>query len=396
MSTLSEKDYHDLLSVLYTVSCCEDTESFLNVLMPSLVQLFKCECVTFHLAKGSPWHIKIVESRAFKADEHVLSEDKVFPALYTAGLYQKSPLLKEALSSSKTVLKIGDSISFKDWEASDLYNNFILPQNLYHELFVTLRRKDRLDGLITLWRSRKQPAYQMEDISRAELLAPHLTIAMRNISMFARVNNWQSQLSPLEEVENEGLLLLNHRLKPIFFNSRAKQLCWELNSNSQSIPVISSESEFPIPEVVIGDCFELLDQMKADEQPVLWPKARVIISSGNLKIRLESSLVWQSGQPSSKPSFIVTLKDLADDREQAINLQTRFNLSKRELEIIHYIVEGLTYGEIADKLYISKLTVHTHIKNVYRKLGAKNRIELYRYVQTPNWPSVGQTSLPNN
>jgi hypothetical protein len=189
-------------------------------------------------------------------------------------------------------LKIGESISFKDWEASDLYNHFILPQYLYREMFMTLRSKNRLDGMITLWRARKQPDYQTEDISRAEMLAPHLTVAMRNISTVARVNNWQKQLSPLEEVENEGLLLLDHRLRPIFFNSKARQLCWQLNSNSQSIPVISSESEFPIPEAVIGDCFELLDQLKVDEAPFLWPKARVIISPGNLKVRMESSLIW--------------------------------------------------------------------------------------------------------
>jgi DNA-binding CsgD family transcriptional regulator len=252
-------------------------------------------------------------------------------------------------------------------------------------MFMTLRWKNRLDGMITLWRARKQPDYQTEDISRAEMLAPHLTVAMRNISTVARVNNWQKQLSPLEEVENEGLLLLNHRLKPIFFNSKARQLCCQLNSNMQSIPVISAESEFPIPEAILGDCLELIDQLKVDEAPVLWPKARVIILPTNLKVRLESSLIWKSGQASSKPSFIVTLKELADDHEQGINLQTRCNLSKREMEIIYYIVKGLTYGEIAERLYISKLTVHTHVKNIYRKLGAKNRIELYRYVQAPNW-----------
>jgi DNA-binding NarL/FixJ family response regulator len=80
------------------------------------------------------------------------------------------------------------------------------------------------------------------------------------------------------------------------------------------------------------------------------------------------------------------LKELADDHEQDGNLQHRCNLSKRELEIVYYIVKGLSYGEIADKLYISKLTVHTHVKNIYRKLGAKNRVELYRYVQAPDWP----------
>ncbi|MCJ7653978.1 MAG: LuxR C-terminal-related transcriptional regulator, partial [Dehalococcoidia bacterium] len=48
--------------------------------------------------------------------------------------------------------------------------------------------------------------------------------------------------------------------------------------------------------------------------------------------------------------------------------------------VIYYLISGLSDDEIAKRLYISKLTVHTHIKNIYRKLGTKSRIELYRRV----------------
>ncbi|KPM31980.1 Transcriptional regulator, LuxR family [Croceitalea dokdonensis DOKDO 023] len=39
----------------------------------------------------------------------------------------------------------------------------------------------------------------------------------------------------------------------------------------------------------------------------------------------------------------------------------------RELEIIQLIAKGLNSYEIADRLYISKHTVDTHRKNIYRK-----------------------------
>jgi DNA-binding NarL/FixJ family response regulator len=29
--------------------------------------------------------------------------------------------------------------------------------------------------------------------------------------------------------------------------------------------------------------------------------------------------------------------------------------------------------------------VHTHVKNIYRKLGVRNKIELYRRIQSLNW-----------
>jgi DNA-binding NarL/FixJ family response regulator len=50
-------------------------------------------------------------------------------------------------------------------------------------------------------------------------------------------------------------------------------------------------------------------------------------------------------------------------------------LSQREKEIVKGIERGLTYKNIAEKLHISPHTVHTHIKNIYEKLQAKDRPE---------------------
>lgn len=54
----------------------------------------------------------------------------------------------------------------------------------------------------------------------------------------------------------------------------------------------------------------------------------------------------------------------------------KYNISERETEIIDSIVVGKTNKEIASELYISINTVKTHIKNIYRKLDVKNRIQL--------------------
>lgn len=51
----------------------------------------------------------------------------------------------------------------------------------------------------------------------------------------------------------------------------------------------------------------------------------------------------------------------------------QYLLSQREKDIIHEIENGMSYKEIAAKLNISPHTVHTHIKNIYEKLHAKDR-----------------------
>jgi DNA-binding CsgD family transcriptional regulator len=56
-------------------------------------------------------------------------------------------------------------------------------------------------------------------------------------------------------------------------------------------------------------------------------------------------------------------------------------LTGRELEIATLIVDRKTNPEIARDLYLSKKTVETHIRNIFRKLNASSRVEVARAVE---------------
>lgn len=55
------------------------------------------------------------------------------------------------------------------------------------------------------------------------------------------------------------------------------------------------------------------------------------------------------------------------------------HLTPREMEIVRYIAEGMTNREIAEKLFLSVATVHTHRKNILAKLHLKNTAALVKY-----------------
>ena len=50
-----------------------------------------------------------------------------------------------------------------------------------------------------------------------------------------------------------------------------------------------------------------------------------------------------------------------------------WNLTPRETDILQWLVEGLSYKKIAEKLFISPLTVQSHIKKVYEKLQVHSK-----------------------
>ncbi|QQS52173.1 MAG: response regulator transcription factor [Bacteroidota bacterium] len=53
-------------------------------------------------------------------------------------------------------------------------------------------------------------------------------------------------------------------------------------------------------------------------------------------------------------------------------------LTRREVEVMRYISDGLTNNEIAEQMFISPLTVDSHRKNLLTKLGAKNTASLVK------------------
>jgi DNA-binding NarL/FixJ family response regulator len=52
------------------------------------------------------------------------------------------------------------------------------------------------------------------------------------------------------------------------------------------------------------------------------------------------------------------------------------NLTPKELEVLLFMVRGLTNDQIASELVVSPTTVKSHVSNILSKLQAKNRVEV--------------------
>jgi DNA-binding NarL/FixJ family response regulator len=59
-------------------------------------------------------------------------------------------------------------------------------------------------------------------------------------------------------------------------------------------------------------------------------------------------------------------------------------LTQREVEILSLIAQGLTNGEIADRLFLSNHTIKTHINRIFAKTGSRDRVAAIAYAQRHN------------
>lgn len=59
----------------------------------------------------------------------------------------------------------------------------------------------------------------------------------------------------------------------------------------------------------------------------------------------------------------------------ALHAVVNFDLTKREIELLEQLKNGLSYEKIGANLFISYGTVRKHIENIYRKLNVTNKLD---------------------
>jgi DNA-binding NarL/FixJ family response regulator len=64
--------------------------------------------------------------------------------------------------------------------------------------------------------------------------------------------------------------------------------------------------------------------------------------------------------------------------------QDDIKLTKREIDVLEQLSQGLSYHLIAENLILSTGTVRKHIENIYRKLQVHNKLEAVQKAKRNN------------
>lgn len=99
-------------------------------------------------------------------------------------------------------------------------------------------------------------------------------------------------------------------------------------------------------------------------------------SAAELKAAVTSVLSGGKYYPSANE-----LKSVADDSYFFDEFLKKYQLTKREVEIIRMVCREMSTKEIATQLYLSELTINTHRRNVFRKLEIKNVAGLMNFAK---------------
>jgi len=170
----------------------------------------------------------------------------------------------------------------------------------------------------------------------------------------------------------------------VYMNNKAKDFLKILADPDNGRRKLSNgENSYPfIPCLAMEDCHHLKEQMKKSSFEITpLPIKRILKLSECKKYSLWSQVLTKGMSPENRFFYLVKIDEVAHYVTPDISaLEIDFCLTKREIEVLAKIFDGLKNAEIAEKLFISEVTVKKHLQHIFEKIGVNSRTALIRKI----------------
>jgi len=175
----------------------------------------------------------------------------------------------------------------------------------------------------------------------------------------------------LLKVANErsmpGILILDHRKKPIFFNPTALHVLGKAEGNGSTPHKDISGISLPKEISVLYETLRK-DHNYLNCQTTLIPAQEITYSCRGFFLQAPPS-------GTGKTFYIIFLieKIMPRHKVDLEKFKKQFELSNRQLEIVKYLLAGLSNKEIADESCVSEDTIKGHLRHIMKRLEVRSR-----------------------
>ena len=310
-----------------------------------------------------------------------LKEGKADLVKYVDHYWRYDPLYSAQFNTKPTnrVFKTDDVISYSQLKKLDYYREYLQSINWFGELVIRLCTDEGFWGTISISRSSKQPYFNHTDVQKAEFLLPYLINTFEATMFFSKINGERKAFEQWLESRPEGIILLDTKLQPVFFNNKAKQMSRPLSEIKSESLIKYQNADITLPQSIAEDCKRLAD---SPETGPSIPNNRIINTKNGDRYYIRYTLINQLCQEILLPYFIIHMNDLTNKTDEpGVVLLKNYGLSEQEEKIAQYTGQGLTNKEIGKKLGISQFTVQSHLRNIFEKMGIKRRSQLANIIK---------------
>ncbi|WP_027625719.1 helix-turn-helix domain-containing protein [Clostridium lundense] len=344
---ISNKDYDKILN--FTFQLQEMNYNFINSVLNSLSQIFEFYHLTFLLFDEN-LHIKGLEGLNMNDSLFLIYKD----------YYHKTDIFypqKYINYHSNSSILITDLMSYKEYEKTEYYNDFLSNQNLYFEIALPLKNNNKLLGGIGIFKGKDDKIFTKQEIAMLNTINKLISYKLDNILTIDKITMEKQIFKNCMEQPSSAIIILDSDYKVFHYNDTLKEICCK----------ITKEMLFPnaLQKLRTTIASNIINCMHNNNHYI-----DIYLNLYNLKI-ISTSL--PSIINTFETFYIVYIDKIPNSYEM---FSQKYSLTKRELEITTLILEGYTNKEISNKLFISPHTVKTHIENIFKKVNVNNRISL--------------------
>jgi DNA-binding CsgD family transcriptional regulator len=244
-------------------------------------------------------------------------------------------------------------------------------------LVIRLCNNDGFWGAMSLSRTPKQPYFNKTDVQKAEFLLPYLINAFETTMFFSKINRERKAFEQWLESRPDGIILLDAKLRSIFYNSKAKQFCQSLSGIKMESLSGHQIPDIMLPRSIVEDC-KYLNNMFSSKGS--FSHNRITNTIYGERYYIKYTIVSQSCLEIDMPCFVIHITSLPNDEAEVLLLKD-YKLSMKEETIAQYTGLGLTNKEISAKLGISPFTVQSYLRKIFEKIGIERRAQLANLIK---------------
>lgn len=286
-------------------------------------------------------------------------------------LYDPIQLIQGSFCQER-VVQLEELIDYHSFVTSRFYCDFLKPQKIHHKLYINLNTGRRFQGRIALFRPVKSNKFSQEEVNILRIISPYLAHALDHNELCISIKLQDNILKIIEKNWSTGLILLDDSMRLVYMNQKAEEICRDL----VGYPSIQ-DINIHVPPILIEDCHAITEELKRSPADGLVLPKRRAISSHSEKFSVCSRLIEKEVSSENCRLFMISIDEMNGTRRiDKDGIKEIYHLTKREMDIIPHIFKGLRNAEIAQRLFVSEITVKKHIQHIFRKMGVKNRTAL--------------------
>ena len=362
MERLRSKDTQEVLKFLRDLYALREKDAFTSHLVSSLPGLIQADIYTYNemdQARGEA-------SYKLWPDDFTPIKDA---AEILGRFAPQIPMHAHWEHGDGQALKISDFLSPRAFKKTEIFNEFYHPMRIPFLMGIALPVNRQC--LVTIGSHRGRTDFTERERTVLNMIQPHVLQAYANAQAVTHMQAEVARLNQAVERIPQGLVSVDASGLIQWATARARELLGYYFGARR-------RGHRRLPNLLVRwiRCSKAqLD--RADERP--GRIAPLVIDQGSRQLRVRMV-------PEGDHSLLFLEEDSTEvPTEQLAHL----GLSRRETEILGWIVHGKSNPEIAMILSISVRTIHKHAEHIYLKLGVENRhaaISLaFEAMHSPRW-----------